>query len=90
MNYSELNNGELVKLCQEKDTIIEALTNAQSDVLDKDDIKEIYKCENGKALKILRLMFQTGFGNKIGKEYYVSRQSNNDFLKSYAGKEVFI
>lgn len=90
MDYNDFNNSELVKLCHEKDAIIEALINAQSDVLNKDDIKEMYKCEDGKALKILRLMFQMGFGNKIGKEYYVSRQSNNDFLKSYAGKEVLI
>ena len=50
----------------------------------------IYKCESNKALKILKLMFQMGYGNKIGKEYYISLESQSDFLADMKGKEVFI
>ena len=50
----------------------------------------IYKCESNKSLRILNLMFQMGYGNKIGKEYYISLESQNDFLTAMRGKEVFI
>ena len=56
----------------------------------KTDIMSIYKCESNKALRILKLMFQMGYGNKIGKEYYISLESQNDFLTAMRGKEVFI
>ena len=50
----------------------------------------LYKCESNKALRILKLMFQMGYGNKIGKEYYISKESQAEFIKDMAGKEVFI
>ena len=43
-------------------------------VLTKTDIMSIYKCESNKALRILKLMFQMGYGNKIGKRIlYITR-----------------
>ena len=51
---------------------------------------EQFHCESDKALRILKMMFQMGYGNKIGKEYYVSLNSQLDFLDKMRGKEVFI
>ena len=59
-------------------------------MLCKNDIMEIYHCESNKALRILKLMFQMGYGNKIGKEYYISQKSQEDFIEKMAGKEVYI
>ena len=60
------------------------------DILNKADIMRLYKCESDKALKILKIIFQMGFGIKIGKEYYVTLESHKKFLETYAGKEVII
>lgn len=59
-------------------------------LLTRDDIMLIYKCEKDKALRILKLMFQMGYGNKIGKEYYITKQNHDKFLSEMSGKEVFI
>lgn len=59
-------------------------------MLGKSDIMQIYHCESNKALKILKVMFNMGYGSKIGKEYYASKQSHDAFIKDMAGKEVFI
>lgn len=89
-----MTKGELIQLCLDKDAMInkciESLKNNNNDILNKSDIMELYKCESNKALKILKLMFQMGYGNKIGKEYYISKESQAEFIKDMAGKEVFI
>ena len=58
--------------------------------LGKKEIMDVYHCESDKALRILKLMFQMGYGNKIGKEYYVSQKAQEDFLKNMVGKKVYI
>ena len=50
----------------------------------------IFKCESDKALKILKIMFQMKFANKIGKEYYVEKENLIEFLNSYKGEEILI
>lgn len=50
----------------------------------------LYQCESNKALRILKLIFQMGYGNKIGKEYYVPQDKHTEFMRNFAGKEVFI
>lgn len=93
-DYNILDKEELIQLCYNKDyTINECMNSIQKSslkVLGKKDIMEIYHCESDKALKILKLMFQMGYGNKIGKEYYVTRKSQEDFIDNMRGKEVFI
>ena len=93
-DYNVLDKEELIQLCHNKDyTINECMNNIQKSslkVLGKKDIMEIYHCESDKALKILKLMFQMGYGNKIGKEYYVTKKSQEDFIDNMRGKEVFI
>ena len=56
------------------------LKDCEKELLNKSDIMSLYGCESNKALRILKLMFQMGYGNKIGKEYF----------ECMAGKEVFI
>ena len=56
----------------------------------KSDIMNIYGCESNKALKILKLLFQMGKGIKVGKEYFVTKQNHDEFLKTFQGKEVII
>lgn len=93
-NYDTMTKEQLIELCEDKDVIIntciESVRTNKQKMLCKKDIMEIYDCESNKALRILKLMFQMGYGNKIGKEYYVSQQSQDEFIKSMTGKEVFI
>lgn len=92
--YDTMPKNELIQLCMDKDLIIDkcihSLKSQQATMLSKKEIMEIYHCESNKALRILKLMFQMGYGNKIGKEYYISRESQDEFIKSMLGKEVFI
>lgn len=93
-NYDALSKEELIKLCSDKDLMldscIKSLKLCQQKMLNKHDIMNIYKCESNKALRILKLMFQMGYGNKIGKEYYISQQAQEEFIKNMAGKDVFV
>ena len=93
-NYDTMTKEQLMHLCSDKDMMIEACLKSlkinQQKILCKNDIMEIYHCESNKALRILKLMFQMGYGNKIGKEYYISQKSQEDFIEKMAGKEVYI
>lgn len=93
-NYNNMSKDELAQLCVNKDAIIEKcmdeLKNIGTKILNKKDIMELYGCESNKALRILKVMFQMGYGNKIGKEYYVSQKSQEDFMECMVGKDVFI
>ena len=50
----------------------------------------MFHCESDKALRILKVMFQMKEANKIGKEYYVDKESLQRFLERYKGEELFI
>lgn len=93
-NYDTMSKEKLIQLCIDKDITInkciQCLKCNNQTMLGKKEIMEIYHCENNKALKILKIMFQMGYGNKIGKEYYVSKESLSEFTKNMAGKEVCI
>ena len=60
------------------------------DVYNKHDIMMMFKCESDKALKILKIMYQMKMANKIGKEYYVERESLIQFLDDFKGLEILI
>lgn len=60
------------------------------DVYNKHDIMKMFKCESDKALKILKIMYQMKMANKIGKEYYVKRESLIQFLEDFEGHEILI
>ena len=93
-NYATLTKEQLMAVCIDKDAIIESCVKSLKaqcpKMLGKKEIMDIYHCESDKALRILKLMFQMGYGNKIGKEYYVSQKAQEDFLKNMVGKEVYI
>ena len=93
-SYDTLTKEQLMLLCIDKDVVIASCVKSLKEnphkMLGKKDIMELYNCESNKALRILKLMFQMGYGNKIGKEYYVSWKAHEDFVKNMVGKEVFI
>ena len=93
-DYKDMTREELINTCEQKDSVIrECLTQIQNSackLYSKSDIMNLYKCESNKALRILKLIFQLGYGNKIGKEYYVPRDKHDDFINTFAGKEVFV
>lgn len=60
------------------------------DIYGKNDIMKMFKCESDKALKILRIMYQMKMANKIGKEYYVDKESLTQFLNEFKGNEILI
>lgn len=60
------------------------------DIYGKNDIMKLFKCESDKALKILKIMFQMNEANKIGREYYVDRETLFRFLDDMKGKELHI
>lgn len=90
--YDNMSKDELIAQCVEKDNQLEVYCSEikKYQILTKNDIMSIYKCESNKALRILKLMFQMGYGSKIGKEYYISLESQNEFLREMKGKEIFI
>lgn len=60
------------------------------DIYNKEDIMKMFKCESDKALRILRLMFLTRDGFKIGREYYVTKKSLEKFMEDIKGKSLYI
>lgn len=60
------------------------------EIYGKQDIMKMFKCESDKALRLLKVMFQMHEANKIGKEYYVDKESLIRFLDDYKGREIFI
>lgn len=89
-DYGNMTKEELIQACIDKDTTIKQVSSQSKEVYNKQDIIELFNCANDKALRMLKLMFQMGYGNKIGKEYYVSKQQQQKFLTDMAGKEVYI
>ena len=90
-DYSEMTREELIQCCKDKDLLIyNCICSFRNEMLTKADIMQMYKCESDKALRILKVMFQMGYANKIGKEYYISRKEQEKFIDEMAGKEVAV
>jgi len=89
-DYDNMTKEELIQACIDKDITIKQVSSLSKEIYSKQDIIEMFNCANDKALRMLKLMFQMGYGNKIGKEYYVSRNQQQKFLTDMAGKEVYI
>ena len=49
-------------------------------LLNKKDIMSLYKCGSDKALRLLKFMYDVGYANKFGKEYYVTSEALDKFL----------
>ena len=81
--YDNMSKEELIAQCVDKDNEIDTYIEQinQHQVLTKNDIMRMYKCESNKALRILKLMFQMGYGNKIGKVPAISWFTNLEHNK---------
>ena len=79
---------------QKSDIIIEDLLNrlekSKLKIYKKNDIMELLSCESDKALRFLKLATQTGFATKVGKDYQMTRENVEKFLKQYEGKNLII
>ena len=60
------------------------------DYLSKQDIMLKFSKGSDWALRLLKLMFQTGKASKIGREYYASESDIFSFLQNYKGKALLI
>jgi len=60
------------------------------EIYNKDDIMLMFNCENDKALRFMRLMFQMKVAIKIGKEYYVLKEDLLKFMEDYKGRKLLI
>ena len=59
-------------------------------IYNKDDIKVLLKCEDDKALRFLKVLFQMKYSIKIGKEYYVKKEDFDDFFTHHLGQSIAI
>lgn len=93
-NWIDLRSAETVKLHKGEFHLIplgvESIESRLPKMIGKTDIMKIYNCENGKALKMLKLMYQMEYGVKIGKEYYISQAEHTAFIRDMKGKEVIL
>lgn len=72
------------------DKLLDRLEKSKLKIYKKNDIMELLSCESDKALRVLKLAQQTGQATKIGKEYQITKENLEKFLKQYEGKELII
>lgn len=72
------------------DKLIDRLEKSKLKIYKKNDIMELLSCESDKALRVLKLAQQTGQATKIGKEYQITKENLEKFLKQYEGKDLNI
>ena len=94
VKYQGIEKEDLLKILENKDAIIEQyrmdIEKLNNPILGKSDIMELFKCESDKALRILKVMHQMKYANKIGREYYCRRSDLDSFLESMHGLDVAI
>ncbi len=54
----------------------------------KNDIMELFQCESDKALRFMRFLYSIRVAIKIGREYYVTKESLLEFLEDMQGKSI--
>lgn len=59
-------------------------------MLGKRDIMQIFGKGADFALRFLRVAKASGYGVKVGKEYYISRNSYEKMMANYAGLHIEI
>lgn len=72
------------------DKLLDRLEKSKLKIYKKNDIMELLSCESDKALRVLKLAQQTGQATKIGKEYQITKENLEKFLKQYEGKDLII
>ena len=61
-----------------------------SRMLGKKDIMEIFGKGSDFALRFLRVAKASGYGVKVGKEYYIKKTSYEKMMANYAGLSIEI
>ena len=61
-----------------------------SRMLGKKDIMEMFGKGSDFALRFLRVAKASGYGVKVGKEYYISKASYEKMMHNYAGLDILI
>lgn len=72
------------------DDLLDRLEKNKLKIYKKNDIMKLMNCESDKALRFLKLAQQTGHATKIGKDYQITKDSLEKFLKEYEGKSLII
>lgn len=72
------------------DDLLDRLEKNKLKIYKKNDIMQLMSCESDKALRFLKLAQQTGQAIKIGKEYQITKENLEKFLKQYEGKNLII
>lgn len=49
---------------------------------------ELFQCESDKALRFMRFLYSIRVAIKIGREYYVTKESLLEFLEDMQGKSI--
>lgn len=55
-----------------------------------EDVADIFKCSEDKALKIMHLMMRTGYSMKLGKSFVTTKDNIFRFLDENMGKSLAI
>lgn len=63
---------------------------AYKEIYGKSDIKLLLSCEDDKALRFLKVLYQMKYAIKIGKEFYVKKSDFDDFFANNLGKSIAI
>lgn len=72
------------------ENLLSRLEKSKLKIYKKNDIMELLSCESDKALRFLKLATQTGFATKVGKDYQITKENVEKFLKQYEGKTLII
>jgi hypothetical protein len=70
--------------------LLQSVRLSNIELLSKNDIQDLFKCESDKALRILKWLYANGFGCKIGKEYHITKNEFSKFITSINGKDLKI
>lgn len=89
-DYESMTKEQLIDACRKKDQTIFQTAQKSRVNYGKSDIMSMFGCEGNKALRILKLMWQMGYGIKVGKEYYIEPEKYAKWMDDFSGKEVFI
>ncbi len=71
-------------------SFIEEEVQLCKEIYGKSDIKILLACEDDKALRFLKVLFQMKYAIKIGKEYYIKKSDFDDFFANNLGKSIAI
>lgn len=72
------------------DELLDRLSESDLEVLNKEDIIQIFKWEDQKARAFLKMALKMGYGTKINKNIVITKESFKEYLKFLQGKDLTI